>query len=207
MMGSLVLLAQLVERLKWYSNTSKALWCTLEACDFEKVKDTVQTCGEPQMGSKPSWDTESLYSIVPECTCYADVIRRVGLTLRAGNYKTVQKHINRLNIDISHFTGQSWVGTREYLPVKVIPLEEILVEGSSYGTSNLRLRLIREGVLTAECSNCHLTEWLDSPIALELDHVNGVSNDHRLENLRLLCPNCHALTPTWRGRNRKTSVR
>lgn len=76
------------------------------------------------------------------------------------------------------------------------PLSEILVENSRYNRSDLKRRLITEGVLPFECDLCGLTEWRDQPAPLELDHINGVNNDNRIENLRLLCPNCHAQQPT-----------
>jgi 5-methylcytosine-specific restriction endonuclease McrA len=83
-------------------------------------------------------------------------------------------------------------------------LEEILTVNSTYRTAHLRERLFCAGLKKRKCEGCGLTEWMGEAIPLELDHVNGVPDDHRLENLRVLCPNCHALTPTWRGRrNRK----
>lgn len=66
---------------------------------------------------------------------------------------------------------------------------------------HLKRRLLEEGVKTARCEGCGGDEWRGAPIPLELDHINGDRRDHRLENLRLLCPNCHAQTPTYRGRN------
>ena len=73
--------------------------------------------------------------------------------------------------------------------------------GSLKKTSYLKARLIREGVKDARCESCNGTQWEGEPIPLELDHVNGKRDDNRLENLRLICPNCHAQTPTYRGRN------
>lgn len=83
-----------------------------------------------------------------------------------------------------------------------IPLSEIL-EGKHgyYPTGKLKKRLIAEEVLEYKCSECGLTEWNGKKIVLQLDHKNGVSTDHRLENLRFMCPNCHSQTDTWCGKN------
>ncbi|MBV9285111.1 MAG: HNH endonuclease [Acidimicrobiia bacterium] len=87
-------------------------------------------------------------------------------------------------------------------PSAVTPLERILVENSPYtGSSKLKARLLREGLLEPRCDECGLTEWNGRPAPLELDHRNGDRRDNRLTNLRLLCPNCHAQTPTYRGKN------
>jgi Zn finger protein HypA/HybF involved in hydrogenase expression len=80
-------------------------------------------------------------------------------------------------------------------------LEQILVENSTFQTNKLRKRLLETGLKEHKCENCNNTEWMGKPIPLELSHKNGVNNDHRLENLELLCPNCHAQTPTYRGKN------
>lgn len=83
-----------------------------------------------------------------------------------------------------------------------IPLEEIL-EGlhPQYQTNKLKKRLIKENIFEDKCFICNLSEWNKKPIILHLDHINGKSKDHRLCNLRLLCPNCHGQTDTWCGRN------
>jgi hypothetical protein len=82
-------------------------------------------------------------------------------------------------------------------------LDEILVEQSTYtNLHSLKRRLVAEGVLEYRCSEWGLSEWRGERLALELDHRNGVNSDNRRENIRLLCPNCHPLTPTYRGRNK-----
>ena len=87
---------------------------------------------------------------------------------------------------------------------KKIPLEEIL-EGKhpQYQSNKLRTRLIEEGYKSKRCECCGNTQWLGKPISLEVDHINGISTDHRIENLKILCPNCHAQTDTYRGKNIK----
>lgn len=82
-------------------------------------------------------------------------------------------------------------------------LSKILVSNSSYkNMTRLKLRLQKELGLEYRCDNCKISEWLDKPISLQLDHINGINNDHRLENLRLLCPNCHSQTETFAGKNK-----
>ena len=81
--------------------------------------------------------------------------------------------------------------------------DEILIEHSPYDhASRLRDRLIKDGLLVEECAICHLSNiWNGLPLTLQLDHINGVHDDNRLENLRLLCPNCHSQTETFGGKN------
>ena len=89
-------------------------------------------------------------------------------------------------------------------PLSKIPLSDIL-NGlhPQYQSNKIRIRLIAEGVKEAKCECCNNTEWLGKPISLEVDHINGNSKDHRLDNLKILCPNCHAQTDTYRGKNIK----
>ena len=89
-------------------------------------------------------------------------------------------------------------------PSKTKSLDEILVEDSSYDcTSSLKKRLFKEGVKEQKCECCGISEWLGKPIALELHHINGVHNDNRIENLQILCPNCHSQTNNYCGKNAK----
>lgn len=83
-------------------------------------------------------------------------------------------------------------------------LQDIL-EGKhpTYNCGQLKKRILEAGLLKFECAVCSLTEWNGTEAPLQLDHINGVRTDHRLVNLRLLCPNCHAQTDTFCGRNIK----
>lgn len=98
-------------------------------------------------------------------------------------------------------TNQPGKGMNKFMPS--IPLSEIL-EGKhpQYQSNNLRKRLIAENVFEHRCSSCSLTEWLGKPIPLELEHIDGDHTNHLLHNITLLCPNCHALTDTYRGKNK-----
>lgn len=83
----------------------------------------------------------------------------------------------------------------------------LVINGPSINTHFLKLKLIKLGYLENKCNICTLTNWLNKPISLHLDHINGVSNDNRIENLRLLCPNCHSQTDTYAGKNLKNKPR
>ena len=90
--------------------------------------------------------------------------------------------------------------------MKTIPLSEILVKYSTFNTYHLKQRLFKEGIKAKKCECCESSVWLSKPIALELHHVNGIKTDHMLENLKILCPNCHAFTDNYRGKNKKLSA-
>ena len=142
---------------------------------------------------------------VAESLSVRQVLSRIGLVLAGGNYKTVHSRIAKLGLDISHFTGAGWnVGARYKSFGRKATLPEILVANSPYAfTHGLRGRLLKEGLKLHQCESCHLTVWMGQPIPLELHHDNGVNNDHRIANLRLLCSNCHAQTKNYRGKNQQ----
>jgi Zn finger protein HypA/HybF involved in hydrogenase expression len=81
------------------------------------------------------------------------------------------------------------------------PLSEFL--SSTVSNQSIKRRLIREGILKEECYKCGMkSEWLGEPLTLQLDHIDGSDKNHSIDNLRLMCPNCHSQTPTWAGRNK-----
>lgn len=115
------------------------------------------------------------------------------------NIQWIMKIILLSHIDISHWLGQAHLKDKTHNWGKAIPLEEILVPDSSYPTTELKRRLLKAKLLVYKCytPECNLQEWLGKGISLQLDHINGDHSDHRLENLRLLCPNCHSQTNTF----------
>lgn len=115
-------------------------------------------------------------------------------------YSTYKKYAIKYNCFIKNQGGKGIPGKSSD---KKISLSDIL-EGlhPQYQSNKLRIRLLQEKIFEHKCSNCNLSEWLNKPIPLELEHINGKSSDHRLENLTLLCPNCHSFTSTYRGKNK-----
>ena len=141
--------------------------------------------------------------IVKESIFYNEVAKKLGYNCTT-NYRTIKKRIEKLNLDTSHFKNGSYVCN---LKKKKKTLKEICIKQGTYNTGHLKSRLFKELNWEHKCSFCNKIEWKsiitnkNEKIPLELDHINGNNKDHRLENLRLLCPNCHATTSTYKGRN------
>jgi len=135
----------------------------------------------------------------------AQVFIKLGLQPTGGNYIIANRRMKNLGLDFSHFLGKGHNKGKK-INKKSKSLEEIMIENSSYtDTNKLKKRLIKEGIFEYKCYNCNNTSWLDKPIPLELEHKNGNRFDNRIENLTLLCPNCHSFTPTYRGRGKKVN--
>ena len=141
-------------------------------------------------------------SIVEQANSYSDCLRALGLGTKGGSSTDILKRrINELNCDISHF-GEKSIIKKSYQAK--YELDEILIENSSYANiSCLKSRLINENRLEYKCEKCGISEWMGKPLSLHLDHKNGKNNDHRIENLRFLCPNCHSQTDIYAGKNKK----
>lgn len=149
------------------------------------------------MGKLRRWDEDQLKAAVLSSTCKSEVLRKLGLGITGGNFGTLNKYVERMGLDISHFDPYRKCGKT---PIPRKPLSSILVEGSNYPTWHLKNRLLKKGILEKRCSRCGLTSWQGEEISLHLDHINGRCRDHRLNNLRLLCPNCHAQTENYCGK-------
>lgn len=144
---------------------------------------------------------EEFRQAVASNTTIASILRSIGYSHQSTAYNRVRKRVAELNLDTSHWVGQA--SRKGKAPPNKIPLSEILVRNSTYTcTSSLKRRMIREGLLAYVCALCDISEWQGKTLSLQLDHINGVNNDHRRENIRLLCPNCHSQTPTWGSKNR-----
>ncbi len=133
-------------------------------------------------------------------TSIRQVLGKLGLAEAGGNYSVIKRRIRLLGIDVSHFNGQGWKKGNCTPIVPARPLSEILRIGTYFQSFKLKKRLFAEGMKERRCEEFGNAEWLNQPIPLELDHINGDTTDNRIENLRILCPNCHALTETYRGK-------
>jgi len=144
---------------------------------------------------------KELEQVILDNDCIYQMLNSLDVNSRgSGAYKTFKNHCKRLGVEIpkNKNRGADGIGNKQ-------PLNEVLVENSTYqNISRLKKRLVSEKIMEYKCNGCdNKGEWMDNPIVLQLDHINGVNDDHRVENLRFLCPNCHSQTKTFSGRNTK----
>lgn len=150
-----------------------------------------------------------LQRVVDESNSYADVLRKLGMSEHGGNRKTLNKVIDELDIDLTKISQNrnKYLSNTLKKSRRTVPLEDIITGKykEPYNGNALKTRLIKAGYKEHKCENCGLTEWLGEPIPLEIHHENGDHYDNRLENIKLLCPNCHSLTDNFAGKNIKTT--
>lgn len=140
---------------------------------------------------------EYVEEVVKDCKTIADFCRKVGWQPRGANYQVFHKYVYEYGLDISHFTNKN-TDIHDFLTEKS---DKYLHEGSFKITTNRLLKkLLDEGKKEHQCECCGNKEWNNKPIPLELHHINGIHSDNRLENLMVLCPNCHAQTDNYRGK-------
>ena len=146
---------------------------------------------------KVNWEDESLIkNVVSESRTQKEVLERLGIRSAGGNFKTLKNYIEKYKIDTSHFT-KNYDKMNEINKFKKISLSEILVENSTYNRTRLKNRLYKEGLKERECELCGQDEWwYKKKMSLILDHINGIYNDNRIENLRIVCPNCNSTLST-----------
>ena len=135
---------------------------------------------------------------------YRQVLIKLGLREAGGNYAQIKKYTKESGVSVSHFKGHAWNKGLRGIGKPKIPLEKILARGVSFQSFQLKKRLFVAKLKPEHCEWCGWAQRTeDGYLPLELDHINGDRQDNRLVNLRVLCPNCHSLTPHHRGRGAK----
>lgn len=147
-----------------------------------------------------TYDKTQLQTAIAASTSYRQALIKLGLSPLGGNTATIKRLAASWGIDTSHMLGSPQRGINKRIRTD---LDQYLNNELPCGSFRLKNRLLREGIMQPDCSSCGGTTWLDQQIPLELDHIDGNNSNNNLSNLRLLCPNCHALTPTYRGKNQQ----
>ncbi len=149
---------------------------------------------------------KELQSLLDSSDSYVDVLKNLGLDPYSGNHRTLKSRIKASNLEIKSLTENREKAKKlhfQNLASKTkLSAESILVEDCNKSGKSLRRLLLRDNLIEYKCAECGIQNiYNNKDISLQLDHINGVNNDNRLENLRWLCPNCHSQTETFSGRN------
>jgi hypothetical protein len=153
------------------------------------------------------YSKDYLEPIIKSSKNIKEVLDKMGLRAAGGNYGIINKYIKLFNIDVEHFKYFEKERISNLVKLSLlteIPLKDVLVENSNYNRTKLKSRLYKEGLKKRECELCGQgEEWMGKKMSLILDHINGVYNDNRIKNLRIVCPNCNATLDTHCGKNLK----
>jgi hypothetical protein len=148
-----------------------------------------------------TWTDEQLIAALTDSKSVSDVLKKLGLKALGGSHSFVTKHIKRLGYEPKElFPSKNW---NRGLKVNA---SELFIEKSKYRQHTIRLHFKKLKCISYICQICKCEPFhMNKELILNLDHINGINNDHRLENLRWLCPNCHSQTDTFAGKNNKKS--
>lgn len=146
---------------------------------------------------------EQLENVVSKSTRFADILKAFDLPYEGGLVSSLKRVLSEYKIDYTHIsTGNNSNIGKKFGYKK--PVEEYLVSNSKVSRYFIKKKLIDCNLLKNECYICHMKpEWNGHKLVMVLDHINGIHNDYRQDNLRLLCPNCNSQTDTFAGRNKK----
>ena len=146
---------------------------------------------------------EQFVELLKKSSTISEVLFKLGYTVKGNSwgYSQVKRRMDDLNLDYSIFKGKSAV--IKTCRLNNVRKEDILKENCKHQRTVLRRYVIKNNLIPYKCAICGCTEWQGKTLSLELDHINGINNDNRLENLRFLCPNCHSQTSTYGSRNQQ----
>lgn len=142
---------------------------------------------------------EELELAVASSISIAETLRKLGFSTGAANYRSLHKLLKLYSISIEHFLGLAHNKGKYFGPKRDI--EDYLNGTQRINSHALRQKLIKRGIKQHKCEICGITEWCGKPTPVELDHIDGNNENNQLSNLRIICPNCHAQTDHYRGRN------
>lgn len=146
---------------------------------------------------------EQFVELIKNSTNISEVLFKLGYTVKGNSwgFSQVRKRMDDLNISMSDFKGKS--AMVEKARETDLTADMLFKENCKHNRNCLRRFIIKNQLLPYKCACCGVVEWNGKTLSLELDHINGINNDNRLENLRFLCPNCHSQTTTYGSRNQQ----
>ena len=145
-------------------------------------------------------DENLLKKIITESKSISEVFNKMGLCPSGSQYKIFKKITKELNIDLNHFKGDY---SKETFFCE-IPTEKMFKENTAHASNTIKRKILKNNLICYKCSECgNDGNWKDKKLSLQIDHINGIRTDNRLENLRFLCPNCHSQTETYAGKQHK----
>lgn len=157
--------------------------------------------------TKSNWEREKIENIIKESLSQKEVLEKMGLRAAGSNFETLKKYIKLYNLDTTHFR-RCYDNMVFKNKDNKITLKEVLKENSNYSRGHLKERLYEDGLKERKCELCGQDEeWNGKHMSLILDHINGIYNDNRIENLRIVCPNCNATLETHCGKNTQEKIK
>lgn len=154
---------------------------------------------------KLKYTNEQLEQAIKNSKSWRQVAIELGLNPDGGGaYQCLKRITRENNYDTSHFTGQGHNKGKTWVNQSIrVPNSKLFCKNSNHTRIIARRRIIKDKLIPHDiCSKCGIQEWMGEKLVMVLDHINGDGNDHRLENLRFICPNCNSQLPTFAGRNK-----
>ena len=146
---------------------------------------------------------EQFVELLKNSSTISEVLFKLGYSVKGNSwgFAKVKQRMSDLNLDGSIFKGKSPI--TKYGTLHKVNASDILKPNCKHARSVLRRYVIKNNLIPYRCAICGCVEWHGRTLSLELDHINGINNDNRIENLRFLCPNCHSQTTTYGSRNQQ----
>lgn len=146
---------------------------------------------------------EQFVELLKNSSTISEVLFKLGYSVKGNSwgFAKIRQRMSDLNLDDSIFKGKSPI--TKYGSLHKVNASDILKPNCKHARSVLRRHVINNNLIPYRCAICGCVEWQGRTLSLELDHINGINNDNRIENLRFLCPNCHSQTTTYGSRNQQ----
>lgn len=146
---------------------------------------------------------EQFVELLKNSSTISEVLFKLGYSVKGNSwgFAKIRQRMSDLNLDGSVFKGKSPI--TKYGSLHKVNASDILKPNCKHARSVLRRYVIKNNLIPYRCAICGCVEWQGRTLSLELDHINGINNDNRIENLRFLCPNCHSQTTTYGSRNQQ----